>query len=79
MLDDKLKEELIKHGKEAVMSALPDTIKTESGFVVPVDPLASAVLDAAVIGLEALIAALELKRVDVVGGEDTEIVLKIRD
>ena len=79
MLDDKLKNELIEAGKKAALAALPASIDTKNGFTVPIAPIADAVLDVAVVGLEALLHELELRRVDVVGDADTEVVVKIRD
>ena len=79
MINDALKAVLIDAGKGAVKDALPASITTDNGFTIPLEPITDAILDLAVVGFEALLKELELKRVDVVGGEDTEVVVTIHD
>ena len=79
MIDDKLKEVLIQAGTAAAMSALPHSFQTENGFTVPTGPLKKAILDIAVQGFEALLTELEVQNVEVVGGENTEVVVTLRD
>jgi|2_EtaG_2_1085320.scaffolds.fasta_scaffold35874_4 hypothetical protein len=79
MLDKELREELINSGKEAIRKSLPASVETENGFTVPLAPLTSAILEIASVGLNALLDALVLKRVDVIGGADTEVIIEIHD
>ena len=79
MIDKKLRDELINSGKAAVKDALPGAITTENGFTVPLAPLTDAILDLSVVGLNALLDQLVLRRVDVIGDEDTEVVVHYSD
>jgi len=79
MLDDKLINDLVDAGREAVEEAIPDHFSLPNGIKISTGPLVAQLLGLAAIGVDAVIDKLKPERVDVIADDDVEVVIEITD